>query len=109
MSKQVAAVGRGQGTPKEVAAAATEAGLSGKKVMINIAIGNDKSPRRQFVGLNGAHYLIERGKDVPVPVELLGVLDDAVETVSEQDPEDDQKSIMVERKRFPYTIIGAVQ
>jgi hypothetical protein len=59
--------------------------LSGKKVRLTI----HKDPRPTavkdvFLGLNGVGYLIKRGEEAIVPTELVGVLDDAVETLYEQ-------------------------
>lgn len=74
---------------------------------INISLGNDKEAVKQFIGADGKDFLIQRGKDVSVPPEVLSVLDDAVMIVDEQDPTDENKTVQVPRKRFPYTIIQA--
>lgn len=74
---------------------------------INISLGNDKEAVRQFIGVDGKDFLIQRGKDVIVPPEVLSVLDDAVMLVDEQDPMDENKQIQVPRKRFPYSVIRA--
>lgn len=79
------------------------------KVIINIAIGAPNEPRRQFFNCYGTELEIERGKDVKVPRELLEVLDNCVIGMPEPDPEDPDKTILVDRKRFPYTIVGAVE
>jgi hypothetical protein len=79
-----------------------------KMFLISIGLGNDQEPVKQFVGANGRDYLIQRGKDVVVPQAVLNVLDDAVMGVAEVDPDDNTKTIVVERKRFPYTIKGVV-
>jgi len=50
--------------------------LSGKKAVINVHRSDDTGPAI-FVGLNGVGYRIETGKDVEVPIELVGVLNDA--------------------------------
>jgi hypothetical protein len=80
-----------------------------KLYIINIGLGNDNEPVKQFVGANGRDFLIERGKDVKVPKEVLDILDNAVMGVPEVDPMDNTKTIVVERKRFPYTIVGVVE
>lgn len=74
---------------------------------IIITLGNDKEAQRQFIGVDGRDFLIQRGKEVDVPPQVLGVLDDAVMLVDEQDPMDEDKQIQVPRQRFPYTIIRA--
>lgn len=73
--------------------------------VINIAFGNDGEPKRVFVGANGRDFHIERGKDVTVPASVLEALDHAVKGVPEVDPNDDTKVVMVDRLRFPYTIV----
>lgn len=82
---------------------------SEKLYIINIGLGNDNEPVKQFVGANGRDFLIERGKDVKVPKSVLEVLDHAVMGVAEVDPMDNTKTIVVERKRFPYTVVGIVE
>jgi hypothetical protein len=82
---------------------------SEKLYIINIGLGNDNEPVKQFVGANGRDFLIERGKDVKVPKAVLDILDNAVMGVAEVDPTDSNKTIVVERKRFPYTIVGVVE
>lgn len=77
-----------------------------KKFIINIGLSNDNEPSKIFVGADGRDFLIQRGKDVAVPKAVLNVLDDAVVGVTEVDPNDNTRSIVVDRKRFPYTIVG---
>lgn len=80
-----------------------------QKVIINVSLGADNEPRRQFIGWDGRDYEIERGKDIQVPRGLLEVLDNAVIGVPEAyDQNDPSKVRMVDRKRFPYTIVGTV-
>ncbi len=76
------------------------------KFIINIALGNDNEPRDVFVGAGGCDYLIKRGHDVTVPRVVLEVLDHAISGVPERDSFDQNKTVFVERKRFPYTVVG---
>lgn len=80
-----------------------------KRYIINVSLGNDNEPQKVFVGANGLEFLIERGKDVAVPKEVLDVLDNAILGVPEVDPTDNTKTIIVDRKRFPYTIKGVTE
>ncbi len=76
---------------------------------INISLGNDNEPRRIFVGgCEEGDFEIERGQNVDVPRSVLNRLDDAVLGVDEIDRHDQSKTITVDRKRFPYTVIAAL-
>ncbi len=78
------------------------------RFIINIQLANDGEPKKVFVSPNGRDFLIERGKDVEVPASVLEVLDNAVMGVAERDPSDENRVIMVDRKRFPYTVVRAL-
>ena len=80
-----------------------------KRFIINVQLGNDQEPRDIFVGgADEGDMLITRGKDVTVPQSVLERLDHAILGVAEVDPADPQKTVVVERKRFPYSIVGTV-
>jgi len=54
--------------------------LSGKKAVIRIHESNDEHGADAIpVGINGFMYQIPRGKEVRVPVEVLEVLDNAIQ------------------------------
>ena len=74
--------------------------------VINIALGNDGEPRDQFINANGREFLISRGKNVTVPKSVLNVLDQCIIGVYEVNQNDAQKSIFVDRLKYPYTVIG---
>lgn len=80
-----------------------------KKYIINISNGNDNEPSKVFVGANGQDYLIERGRDVAVPKAVLDVLDQAVVGIPQKDPNNPDRIVISDRKRFPYTIVGVEQ
>mgnify|MGYP000576571209 CR=1 FL=1 len=77
---------------------------------IVIGLGDDNEPRSQFIGADGMDFLIRRGEEIDVPEPVLGVLDTAVKGVPEVDPSDPAglRTIMVDRQRFPYTIVRAL-
>lgn len=78
-----------------------------KKYIINVQMGNDQEPRDIFIGgMEEGDMLITRGKDVTVPASVLERLDHAIMGVAEVNPEDPTKTVIVERKRFPYSIVG---
>lgn len=79
-----------------------------ERYIINIGLGNDNEPGKIFIGADGRDFEIQRGKDVAVPKSVLEVLDNAVVGVTEVDPNDPFKTVVVDRKRFPYTIVGKV-
>lgn len=60
--------------------------LSGKKVRLTIhKDGSPQAVKDVFVGINGVGYLIKRGEEVVVPVEVVNILENAIETRYEQD------------------------
>jgi hypothetical protein len=71
---------------------------------IEVALANDGEPRDIFVGADGRNFMLRRGAKVIVPEGVISVLKDAVKGVAEVDPNDDTKSITVQRQRFSYTI-----
>jgi hypothetical protein len=93
----------------EAQVATTNGGKKKHKMFeIEIGLGNDNDPVRQFVGADGMDFLIERGKKVIVPEPVLGVLDNAVQGVQERSDDDTKAPATVLRKRFPYTIVRAL-
>jgi hypothetical protein len=79
-----------------------------KKYIINVSLGNDNEPVDQYINANGYEINIQRGKNITVPKTVLDVLDAAIVGVTQQDPSDPMKTITVDRKRFPYTVVGVV-
>ena len=78
-----------------------------KRIIINVALGNDNEPRDIFVGgCDEGDFLITRGKDVTVPRAVLERLDHAIVGVAEVDPDNPEKTRVIERKRFAYSIVG---
>lgn len=80
----------------------------GKRFIINVQLGNDNELRDIFIGDNGTDYLITRGKDVTVPKSVLEKLDHAIVGVPEVDPDDPTRTVVVDRKRFPYSIVAVI-
>lgn len=85
---------------KVAAAAAAEAGLSGKRKTIVIHQGEGAAGREDVpVGVNGVMYLIKRGKPVEVPTEVVGVLETAVTTVYENGE-------AIDTPRFAFSVVS---
>ena len=82
----------------------THHGFTGKRVKIIIERSHDpKESHLVFLKLNDYSCTIERGREVEVPEELLGVLNDAEQTSFSQ-PQD---GILIPHNsiRFPYRVI----
>ena len=76
-----------------------------KAAVINIHKTQGKLGRHDvFVSVNNRDYLIKRGVDVDVPVEVVHVLENAVEDVFEYD---EQKKDIVRREAhaYPFTVV----
>lgn len=95
-------------TPKPVKASPQADPAKLPRFIINVALADDNEPRQIFIGANGQDYLITRGKEVEVPVSVLGILDNAIKGVPEADPVDPEKTAWVNRQRFPYTVVRAL-
>jgi hypothetical protein len=80
--------------------------LTDGKVVIQIEDNENIPPGGQFVGVNGYGYLIKTGMEIPVPVGVCDVLDNAVEIVAVKNPDTLQIVSYRTRKRFPYRIIS---
>lgn len=94
---------------KDAPAQAAKGKVKEQLYIIEVSLGADGEPVKQFVGANGRDFLITRGVPVKVPKAVLDVLDNAIVGVPEVDPNDNTKTIVVERKRFPYTVKGMVE
>lgn len=81
-----------------------------RRVKIHIMkTDKDGGDRDVPVGVNGKIYLIQRGVDVEVPVEVVEVLKNAIETRWEQrkDPDNPLRSQMIRRDThaYPFSIV----
>lgn len=79
--------------------------LAAKRVKIILEENDNIPPTGLFVGVNGRSFLIRAGEEVEVPVEVVEVLNDAVEDVPRTDG---NNNVLDYRKkmRFPYRLIG---
>jgi hypothetical protein len=85
--------------------------FSGKKVKILIHESNDKYAVNPVpVAHEGVQFLIERGKEVVVPYEVMRALEIAVESRYEQVIQPDLSTRLVERKiqSYPFSLVGHV-
>lgn len=86
-------------------AAATEVIPAAKRVKIILEENDNIPPTGLFIGINGRSFLLRAGEEVEVPVEVVEVLNDAVEDVPRTDG---NNNVLDYRKkmRFPYRLTG---
>jgi hypothetical protein len=82
------------------------ANAQGDRVKIIIEENENIPPTGLALGHNGDQVYVVPGEVVNIPRKFLGVLDDAVESVSTTDPITKQVTMTRDRRRFPYRIVG---
>ena len=89
---------KGDAKPVEVIPAA-------ERVKIILEENDNIPPTGLFIGVNGRSFLLRAGEEVEVPVEVVEVLNDAVEDVPRTDG---NHNVLDYRKkmRFPYRLTG---
>lgn len=78
--------------------------------IIEIPLGDDEADENIKVGINGKLYSIRRGVSVAVPKSICEALDHASFGVASRsrDGEGEMNTRFVDRKRFPYSVLGTV-
>jgi hypothetical protein len=77
-----------------------EEDLDRKKDWITVVIAEDENDQHPvFVGVNGKNYWIRRGEPVPVPPEVVTVLQDAIQMGL------DSKGNVTSRPTYPFSIV----
>ena len=103
-----AAAGPARKTSQPVSAAAGLSlgahGLSGHKVRVEFLKTKDQEPRDIFVGVNDYQARIKRGTVVEIPVEVFEVLKGATYLDREDDEDDPDKFVWVEKQRYPFNV-----
>lgn len=93
-----------QTVQKQVSAGEIITAAQTERVNIILEENDNIPPTGLFIGINGRSYQLVAGEEVSVPVEVLNVLDDAVEDVPRVDG--NRNVVDYRRKmRFPYRII----
>jgi len=86
--------------------------LSGKKAEIIIHKDSNKHAIDPVpIGLNGTMYTIRRGQKVVVPIEVVWVLEQAVETRYEQVMDERDKSVQLiprDVMSYPFSVLSEV-
>lgn len=92
-------------TAKTKKATVTEVIPAAKRVKIILEENDNIPPTGLFIGINGRSFLLRAGEEVEVPVEVVEVLNDAVEDVPRTDG---NNNVLDYRKkmRFPYRLTG---
>ena len=75
-----------------------------KTMRIMLEENADIPPSGQFIGHNGNSYLLKPGYWVNVPLPLIEVLDNAVQSVPEIDPQTRQVVGYRQKLRYPYRV-----
>jgi hypothetical protein len=76
------------------------------KVKIRIHKTGDRNERGDvFVGVNGINYQIQRGEDVTVPEPVAKVLETAIQTLYEFDPETRARA-QRQAQAYPFTYVN---
>ena len=80
-----------------------------KQEIVRITLEENENipPTGQFFGLNGRHFILKPGIAVDVPVEIINILNDAVQEVPEIDPTTRQVVGYRKKLRFPYRVMPA--
>jgi hypothetical protein len=77
-----------------------EEDLDRKKDWVTVVIAEDENDQHPvFVGVNGKNYWIRRGEPVPVPPEVVTVLQDAIQMGL------DSKGNVTSRPTYPFSIV----
>ena len=87
-------------------AAPKAASVVSDKVTLVLEENENIPPTGLFVGLNGRGYLIRPGDEVTVPRGVMNVLNDAVMSMPQMDPQTQQVLGYRDRMRYPFRLIS---
>lgn len=88
-----------------VFAPAPQVASTPKRIRIRLEENENIPPTGLFIGHNGRTFIIQTGRDVDVPPELLEVLDNAIMTSSVVNPDTLRVMGYRDKLRYPYRII----
>lgn len=80
--------------------------IKSKRVTIVLEDNENIPPTGQFIGVNGRSYMLRSGEPASVPVEVIDVLNNAVQAVPDRDPVSQQVIGYRSRLRFPYRVVN---
>ena len=77
-----------------------------KKVRILLEENDNIPPTGQFIGVNGRGFMLRAGEEAEVPVEVVSVLESAVQEVPMVNPVTQQVEGYRQKLRFPFRVIA---
>lgn len=83
----------------------TIANMKRKTLRVILEEAEEIPPIGLYVGVNGKGFLIKPGVEVDLPMEVIGVLNNAVQSSPIVDPETQQVTGWRERMRYPYRLV----
>ena len=83
----------------------TIANMKRKTIRVILEESEEIPPIGLYVGVNGKGFLIKPGVEVDLPMEVIGVLNNAVQSSPIIDPENQQVTGWRERMRYPYRLV----
>ncbi len=87
-------------------AAVAEVADKPKRVRILLEENDNIPPTGQFIGVNGRGFMLRAGEEAEVPLEVIGVLESAVQEVPMVNPVTQQVEGYRKKLRFPFRVIA---
>lgn len=78
-----------------------------KRVRIVLEENENIPPTGQFIAANGRSFCLRPGEEADVPLVVIGILNDAVQSVPTIDPATQQVIGYRKKLRFPYRLVAA--
>jgi len=91
--------------PEPVVRAVNDFFKEGKRVKILLEENDNIPPTGQFIGVQGRGYMLMPGCVAEVPIGVINVLNDAIMSTPEIDPNTQQVIGYRDKLRFPYRIV----
>lgn len=77
-----------------------------KRVRIMLEENDNIPPTGQFIGVNGRGFMLRAGEEADVPIEVISVLESAVQEVPMVNPVTQQVEGYRKKLRFPFRVIA---
>lgn len=79
-----------------------------RRVRIVLEENDNIPPTGQFISGNGRTFVLRPGEEADVPMTVINILNDAIQSVPQIDPSTRQVVAYRSRLRFPYRVIQPV-